>query len=41
VVDRRFEPDPRNRSLYNELFAEFLESYKATRRIFRRLNGRR
>jgi xylulokinase len=41
AVDRRFDPDPRRRALYDELFAEFLESYKATRGIFRRLNARK
>lgn len=41
AVERTFEPDARNRRVYNELFAEFLASYKANRGIFRRLNTRR
>ncbi|MEX0679515.1 MAG: FGGY-family carbohydrate kinase [Pirellulales bacterium] len=40
-VDCTFQPNPRHRALYKELFAEFLNSYKATRGIFRRLNARR
>jgi xylulokinase len=40
-VDRTFEPQPRNRALYKQLFAEFLSSYKSNRRMFRRLNARR
>jgi len=39
-VERTFEPDPQNRQLYQELFAEFLSSYKSNRRMFRRLNTR-
>jgi xylulokinase len=39
-VDRTFLPDPGRRTLYKELFAEFLSSYKANRRLFRRLNAR-
>jgi xylulokinase len=34
-------PDPANRALHDELFAEFLELYRATKPIYRRLNGRR
>jgi xylulokinase len=41
AVDRTFEPDPRHRGVYNELFAEFLRGYKANRGIFRRLNAPR
>jgi len=37
-VDRTFTPEPSRRTLYRELFAEFLSSYKANRRMFRRLN---
>ena len=40
-VDRTFLPEAGRRKLYRELFAEFLNSYKANRRIFRRLNSRR
>ncbi|REK19430.1 MAG: xylulose kinase [Planctomycetota bacterium] len=39
-VERTFLPVPERRALYKELFAEFLSSYKANRRIFRRLNAR-
>lgn len=39
-VERTFAPDPGNRLLYAELFGEFLGSYKANRRMFRRLNSR-
>jgi xylulokinase len=34
-------PDPANRETYDELFAEFLELYRRTKPIYRRLNGRR
>lgn len=37
-VSRRFEPDPRMRALYDELFAEFLELHAKNRGILRRLN---
>lgn len=36
-VARRFEPTPSRRELYDGLFQEFLESYRANRRIFARL----
>jgi xylulokinase len=39
-VDRTFTPAAGNRALYAELFGEFVNSYKANRRIFRRLNSR-
>lgn len=40
AVDRVFEPDPRNRAVYDRLYAEFPGLYKAQRRMFARLNGR-
>ncbi len=40
-VDQTFRPDPRNRVVYNQLFAEFISSYKANRKIFRRMNAPR
>ena len=36
-VEATFRPDPRHVSLYADLFAEWLASYKANRPIFRRL----
>ncbi len=39
-VDRVFEPDPRNRSVYDRLYAEFPRLYRAQRKMFARLNGR-
>jgi len=39
-VQRRFRPDPGNRELYDELFAVFVELYKANKGIFKRLNRR-
>jgi xylulokinase len=37
-VERTFTPDPRNRSVYDRLYAEFPRLYKAQRRMFARLN---
>lgn len=37
-IRRTFEPDPARRALYDELFREFRNLYKANRRIFARLN---
>ncbi|HMA10052.1 MAG TPA: FGGY-family carbohydrate kinase, partial [Ramlibacter sp.] len=37
-VARTFTPDPANRRIYDELFAEFLALYKANRKAFSRLN---
>lgn len=37
-VARTFEPDPGNRPVYDELFEEFVHLYRATRRIYARLN---
>jgi xylulokinase len=39
-IARTFEPNPANRELYDELFAEFLELYKQNRGIYARLNHR-
>lgn len=41
AIARTFEPDPRHRRLYDALFAEFVQSYKANRRIFSRLQRAR
>lgn len=40
-VQETFHPEPSRRKVYEELFAEFLNSYKANRGIFRRLNTAR
>jgi xylulokinase len=40
-VRRTFEPDPATSSTYDELYAEFVNFYKQTKAIHRRLNGRR
>jgi xylulokinase len=37
-IDREFTPIAVHERLYTQLFAEFLNSYKANRKIFRRLN---
>jgi xylulokinase len=37
-VERTFTPDPRNRAVYDRLYAEFPRLYKAQRRMFARLN---
>ncbi|HZI12264.1 MAG TPA: FGGY-family carbohydrate kinase [Myxococcus sp.] len=37
-VARTYEPDPKNRALYDELFREFVNLYKANKAIFARLN---
>jgi xylulokinase len=33
-----YTPNPENRKIYDELYHEFLNIYKANRRIYRRLN---
>jgi xylulokinase len=38
TIAQTFEPDPRNRALYDELFREFVNLYKANKAIFARLN---
>ena len=40
-IARTFEPDPRNRAVYDELFREFVNLYKANKAIFARLNRAR
>ena len=40
-VARTYEPDPRNRERYDELFREFLSLYKTTKPLFARLNRAR
>lgn len=40
-VARTYEPDPRNRGLYDELFHEFLALYKTNKPLFARLNRTR
>lgn len=40
-VARTYEPDSRNRGLYDELFQEFLALYKTNRSLFARLNRAR
>jgi xylulokinase len=38
-VSRTYEPDRANRSIYDELFREFLNIYKQNKSIFKRLNS--
>ena len=33
-----FSPNPENREIYDKLFKEYVNIYKATRKIFKRLN---
>jgi xylulokinase len=40
-IAQTFEPDPRNRAVYDELFREFVNLYKANKAIFARLNRAR
>ncbi|WP_241759483.1 xylulokinase [Pyxidicoccus parkwayensis] len=40
-IARTYEPDPKNRVLYDELFREFVNLYKANKAIFARLNRAR
>jgi xylulokinase len=40
-VRRTYEPDPATTATYDELYAEFVNLYKQTKAIHRRLNGRR
>ncbi len=37
-IRNTFEPDPANRAIYDELFAEFQELYRKNRKTFARLN---
>jgi xylulokinase len=37
-ITKTFQPNPANRSIYDQLFAEFLQFYKQNKGIFRRLN---
>ncbi len=37
-IARTFEPNPHVASLYDELFGQFVEIYRKTHRIYRRLN---
>ena len=34
-----YEPNPKNRDIYNELFKEFKNFYKRNKKMYRRLNG--
>ena len=40
-VERVFRPDPANRAVYDQLYAELPKLYKAQRSMFARLNGRK
>lgn len=40
-IAHTYEPDPKNRKLYDELFGEFVNLYKANKAIFARLNRAR
>lgn len=39
TIQNTFAPNPAHREIYDELFREFLNLYKANRNIYRRLNG--
>ncbi len=38
-ISEIYEPDPRNRKIYDELFNEFLSIYRNNQNMYRRLNG--
>lgn len=38
-IDHIYEPQPENRAIYDQLFREFVASYKSNRRMFSRLNA--
>ena len=38
-INNTFEPNPENRKIYDQLFAEFLNIYKHNKAIFKRLNS--
>lgn len=40
-VDATFAPDPANRAVYDDLYAEFPGLYRAQKKMYARLNGRR
>ncbi|MFC1850038.1 FGGY-family carbohydrate kinase [candidate division CSSED10-310 bacterium] len=40
-IDKTFKPDPQHRKIYDELFREFLNIYKANKKIYARLNRRK
>jgi xylulokinase len=37
-IDNTYEPDPKNRKIYDELFKEFVNIYKRNNRMYARLN---
>jgi xylulokinase len=37
-IAKTYEPDPKNRRIYDELFTEFLNVYRSTSKICGRLN---
>ena len=39
LINNTFEPNPENRKIYDQLFAEFLNIYKHNKAIFKRLNS--
>jgi xylulokinase len=39
-VAREYMPNPKNRAIYDNLFAAFLEIYKRNRKLYARLNKR-
>ena len=41
AITRTYEPNPANRKLYDDLFTEYVNIYKANRKIFARLNTHR
>ena len=38
-ITAEYEPDPANRTIYDELYAEFLQIYRNNRRMYARLNA--
>ena len=38
-INQTFTPNPQNAKIYDKLFKEYLNIYKATNKIYRRLNG--
>ena len=40
-VDRRYEPDPKNKAIYDKLFADYKEIYHSLSRAYEKANGER
>jgi xylulokinase len=37
-IERTYQPDPKNRSLYDRLYLQFIALYKRNKSIFKHLN---